>query len=642
MRHRFVIPRARTAVAAAAVLAAAGAVAAGLGADRAEASRPGLERFESCEAFLRYVEANAAAVGPYALAQEEGQLAPGQLPAEDVAAAPEAETPAAGSAPGPNFSTTNVQEAGVDEPDVVETDGSRIFALANGTLYAVDAAGESPRVVGTLDLPAGGADDELLLQGDRLLLLSRGPHPIAGDLGEGLPTAPGRTTLAEIDVTDPAAMRVVRELVVDGSLVAASLVDSTVRVVLTSSPSASPLATPAGTSADVAEAVPGSDVAVAPDPGSWIPSYRLVDHEHGTVRFARAVECSEIARPSDFAGLGLLTVLTIDLDRGLEPVDADAVLASGETVYASQESLYVATRRWVEWTQWSDALPPADEIATEIHRFDTSAAGSTVYRSSGTVAGALLNQFSLSEHDGYLRVASTAAAPWEPPGAGESRVTVLAERGGRLEQVGLVTGLGKGERIYAVRFLGDTGYVVTFREVDPLYVLDLSEPTRPAVTGELKITGYSSYLHPVGDDLLLGVGQDATTDGLTLGAQVSLFDVSDPANPRLLDRRRLAGAWSEAEIDHHAFLWWPRTRLAVLPVELTQTDASTGETLVLGGAIGLRVGKETLSGVGSATHPAGQIRRSLVIGGTLYTLSDAGILASDVETLGPEGWIPFR
>ena len=130
-------------------------------------------------------------------------------------------------------------------------------------------------------------------------------------------------------------------------------------------------------------------------------------------------------------------------------------------------------------------------------------------------------------------------------------------------------GLGKGERIYAVRFLGDAGYVVTFRQVDPLYTLDLSRPGTPRVVGELKIPGYSAYLHPVGEDLLIGVGQDATAEGRQLGTQVSLFDVSNLASPARLDQRKLAAAGSsEAEWDHHAFLWWAPAKLAVIPLRV--------------------------------------------------------------------------
>ena len=149
----------------------------------------------------------------------------------------------------------------------------------------------------------------------------------------------------------------------------------------------------------------------------------------------------------------------------------------------------------------------------------------------------MLSQWSMSEHEGVLRVASTTSPPWTQGGAAgesESFVTTLAAAGDRLVEVGRVGGIGRGEQIYAVRFIGDAGYVVTFRQVDPLYTLDLSDAAEPRVVGELKIPGYSAYLHPVGDGLLLGIGQDANSDGITSGVQASLFDVSDPAAPARL------------------------------------------------------------------------------------------------------------
>ncbi len=134
-----------------------------------------------------------------------------------------------------------------------------------------------------------------------------------------------------------------------------------------------------------------------------------------------------------------------------------------------------------------------------------------------------------------------------------------------------------------MRFIGDMGYVVTFRQTDPLYTVDLSDPAAPEVVGELELLGYSAYLHPLGGDLLLGIGQDATATGQTTGTQLSLFDVSDPANPERLQQTAIPGASSAAEYDHHAFLYWPETGLAMLPVQsyggdvfCTQTEGDSG------------------------------------------------------------------
>jgi hypothetical protein len=145
-------------------------------------------------------------------------------------------------------------------------------------------------------------------------------------------------------------------------------------------------------------------------------------------------------------------------------------------------------------------------------------------------------------------------------------VVVLGERDGVLTEVGRVGEMGAGERIYSVRFIGEAGYVVTFRQVDPLYVLDLRDPENPAVSGELKIPGYSAYLHPLGDGLLLGVGQDADEDGRVLGAKATVFDVSDPSDPRELGSWSVRDGYSDVEWDHLAFLYWGPEEIAVLPL----------------------------------------------------------------------------
>jgi hypothetical protein len=252
-------------------------------------------------------------------------------------------------------------------------------------------------------------------------------------------------------------------------------------------------------------------------------------------------------------------------------------------MYATAQHTYLATQ---EWQNWAVMAPNTREAArragrTDIHLFDTAGRGEPRYVASGQVDGFLLNQFAMDEDGGVLRVASTDRPSWwgwgglmaadgvegapAPDSAvqsgsaplaqlpTQSRVSVLRQSGTTLRQVGVVSGLGKGEQIRAVRFAGPLGYVVTFRQTDPLYTVDLRDVEHPRVTGELKLLGYSAYLHPVGDGLLLGVGQDATAQGQTLGLQMSLFDVTDPGSPRLLDTVALPGAWSDVEGDHHAF-----------------------------------------------------------------------------------------
>jgi uncharacterized secreted protein with C-terminal beta-propeller domain len=532
--------------------------------------------FSSCQTLIGYATRHVPPAPP--------------RPVEDAPQRTDAPAPAEGGA-GEDTSQTNVQEAGVDEPDTVKTDGKTIFAIANGSLHAIDARAETPKLLATLPLEYGWSTT-MLLRKDRALLLGDGPRG---------------ARMTEVDVSDPAKPTVLRTEDVDGYIVDARMTGRTARVVVSSYP----------------EAVYGPPE-VRAQPAGWLPTRTVANARTGHT-VTRRIGCRKVRRPSVFSGAGVLTVYTVDTTRGLPAVDVDAVFTSGDTVYASPSSLYVATQRW-----------EVESANTSIHRFDISDPDRTTYAASGTVPGTLLNQFSLSEDKGILRAASTVGF-----GAGaESKVTTLARAGGQLVQRGQVGGLGHGERIYAVRFLGDAGYVVTFRQTDPLYTLDLADPANPRVRGELKIPGYSAYLHPIGDDLLLGVGQEATEDGRVQGLQLSLFDVSDLARPLRLQQARLGERWSSsaAEWDHHAFLWWPATKLAVLPIDSRSFRGAAGFRVERAGGI---------AEIGRVSHPAADrsstppVSRAVVVGDRLFTVSDLGVKASGLERLADRGWAAF-
>ncbi len=449
--------------------------------------------------------------------------------------------------------------------------------------------------------------------------------PVSGPQG-------AETTLTEVDISDPAAMTIARTMSVPGSYVSARLAGGSARVVLNSP----------------------SQVAAQDGVREFVPQTVLRSRITNRTFRRTLVPCDAVRHPARFSGLDLLTILTVDLDRGLFKVDRDGVLAGAQTVYASDTSLYVASQRYVRGLDRPDEIPP--RMTTEIHRFDTTKPDVTTYRATGSVPGFVLNQFALSEYRGDLRVASTEEPQWMtdpnagaglPGREGQSGVSVLRERGTRLETLARVDGLGTGERIYAVRFLGDAGYVVTFRQTDPLYTLDLADPERPRVRGELKLTGYSAYLHPLGGDLLLGVGQEATTAGRRLGAQVSLFDVADLRTPRRLQRHALGGpgSSSSAEFDHHAFLWWNPAQTVVLPLD--SWSAGDGGAAFTG-AVGLRVRRaQGIEELGRVTHARAEdgwsppVRRSMVVGDRLLTLSDRGIASSRLATLAPIGFTAF-
>jgi len=542
--------------------------------------------------------------------------APGVAPAPEVSAGKDAS---------PSYSTTNVQEEGVDEPDAVKTDGATIFTVVGRTLYAVATSGPgAPRIAGSLDLGRYGGD--LMLHGHRLIVIQGqgGGGPIALRIAPA--PVQGQTVITEVDVSDPASLKVARTLTLDGQYVNARQNGGTVRVVLSSTPRA--YALPA-----------------ARDRASgWVPRSRFASRISGRHRVRAIVPCGTVRRPPSFSGLGMLSILTVDLDKGLWAVDSDGVMTDAQTVYGSPSHLYVATQRWIDPDTTVGGLPQA---STLIHRFDVTDPDRTTYEASGLVDGYLLNQYSLSEYKGDLRVASTSRPTWWQGAQtvpSQSFVTVLRRAGATLAPIGRVAGLGQGQSIYSVRFIGDVGYVVTFRQVDPLYTIGLADPTKPRVLGELELLGYSAYLHPIGDDLLLGVGQDATPEGRTKGVQLSLFGVGDPAHPKLLAQHALgASSSSQVEYDSHAFLYWAPSKLVVLPVQVFDDSAAApGFT----GALALRVDQSGIAEVGRVAHDPVNgypppVTRSLVIGGSLWTLSDGGVMASALDGLGRLGWVAF-
>ena len=625
--------------------------------------------FASCAALVGYSQRHFAVTGgrpdPPIAGLPEPALAPVAISggsARPAPVAPQSAAAAGGASGTPAFSTTNVQEAGVDEPDVAKTNGSTIFFVSGSHVYAISVAGGTPQLVGSLDLGPTlpyGVGSQLLLRGDRLIVISRAaPLPVLTAGGGGVtprqapaPSVPpaiaispyydrGQTVVSEVDVSNPGALRITRTMAVDGTFVDARQNGSTARLVIASAPLAI------------------SDAPVRARAAGWVPARRFHSFLTGR-RYTRPVAgCATIDRPVQFSGLGMLTILTLNLDKGLWTAGSQALMADAQVVYGSTGNLYVATQKWIDPAIAVDQLPAQ---TTVIDQLDATNPDATTFVASGEVPGYLLNQFSLSEYNGYLRAATTSRPIWwgggPPEALSQSFVTVLQDQGGQLATVGQVSGLGAGQQIYSVRFVGSTGYVVTFRQVDPLYVIDLSTPAAPAVTGQLELEGYSSYLHPLGNGLLLGIGSGVGAGNEPSGTQLELFDVSNPKAPALVQRTTLgAGSSSQALFDHHAFLFWPPTALAVLPVELLpqsypppqQPGASSGSgsQQPFVGAIGFHADRSGIAEVGRVTHPSSgdytwPIQRAIVIGDRLFTLSDAGVMASRLDTLAPLAFAAF-
>jgi hypothetical protein len=599
--------------------------------------RPGFGRsrltfFGDCPALLDYLQQESLArVTAWGLGgMPYWRRGPMPMAMEDsVAGAVPETTAAAGGADG-TYSTTNTQEVGVDEGDVVETDGEQVYVASTDGVRIVDVAGA--RVLDELDVPDGG--HQLLLDGDRLLVVTT-PWSGAED-----------TVVSLYDVAEPSAATLVRRSHLEGRVVATRAIDGTARLVISSSIAARlRFVYPDQFGLDEAKALAENQRIIRESSiEQWMP--RAFD-ENGDGSFGDMVtslDCASVAAPQVFAGLGISWIATVDLRSGAAPVGTAGVVSNGDLVYASPTSIYLATQPWDWFNPMSEQPAPTRQPPTLIHQFSLGADGSAVWTASGEVDGRLLNQFSMGEFEGTLRVASTVD-DWTGSGVSESMVTVLAPVDGDLVQIGKVAGLGLTEQIYAVRFMGTQAYVVTFRQTDPLYVIDLSDPTSPRVTGELKIPGYSAYLHPVGDGLLLGVGQDADLSGRILGTQLSLFDVSDPGNPQQLSTLPIGGS-SEAEWDHKAFLYWPEDGTIVIPTSpwwdtcprgldcLADDITSSGGGAVVAQLQGTQlVGRGVIQHDGDSAGCWNPLLRSMIIDREIVTIGLDQVQFNDRSTL---------
>jgi hypothetical protein len=526
-----------------------------------------LQPFDGCEQLRQwYVDAALPLVGPWGLGwsgyRDRLDLAATRAVAQD-AAAPE---PAVGS----RETGTNVQETGVDEPDVAKTNGTFVVHLAGRELVLTDVSGDEPRELSRTSLPRRLADPDLLLVGDTVVVFGDAGYHVDLDRrvmsDSVLPSPLGGTDttthVITVDVSEPMAPRVQRHDRIEGHLVSAREYDGTVRAVVSTGAPRLDFVQPTRTRTAREARRENRQVVRDTTIEDWLPSASSGD------RSAPLVDCTDVRHPEQQSGFGTISVVTFDAEDPAER-STTAVTAGGELVYSSADRLYLATARG----GWAEPVPlgaggegrkPAPP-RTQVHAFAIDGPV-TEYLASGEVPGMVRDRWSFSEYDGHLRVATALGRrSWDPR---ENAVVVLAERGTDLVEVGRVDGMGIDEQIQSVRWFGDLAVLVTFRQVDPLYTVDLSDPTAPRVMGELKIPGFSSYLHPVGDGRLLGIGQDATNRGVTRGAQAALFDLTDLDRPRRTDTVGLGrGTGAAVQWDSRAFTYLPEVGTALTPVQ---------------------------------------------------------------------------
>lgn len=572
-------------------------------------------------------------------------------------------------------SGTVVQEAGVDEENLLKTDGTRLYALqplastgqpgsayARLQVYAPGVAGR-PQPLGQATLTSGDGAWMVtrgLLIADDLPRLAVVAESTAGGFGE--PCPPGMACLTALlpyvpqqprlhvhllDAAQPAALPTPERLEIDGRLIGSRQIGRMLYLVASHVPQLAFDQLPA--SASMADRQAALDRLTAAD---VLPEVRV----NGGPAQPLVAETDCWLQPANASNqVAVTTVTAIDLGSPAWARTSRCFVGGTEALYLSPASLYLATTRQDVQTLASGRVAFAPEMRTDLHKF--AIAGSSIaYRASGSVNGHLgwdreRAPYRLSEHQGDLRVLTfTGTLGWlSAADAGSvapspATLTVLREGANATLQT-LATlpnaqrpaPIGKpGEQVHAVRFAGDRAYVVTFRQVDPLYVLDLTNAADPRTAGELQVPGFSDWLYPLDGGLLFGVGKDASDRGEVLGVKVALFDVRDAARPTLLDSRRFGSRGSVTALDYSAQglalqAAGATTRLA-LPMLLTQANGigpplqqlqrfevdGAARSLAVRPAFDLGSGWADISGA-----------RGLLLGKQLHLLRDGGLQTWD-------------
>lgn len=516
------------------------------------------------------------------------------------------------------YGETNVQVDGVEEGDILKNDGSYLYVLRwtteMGYVDIVDIRDKAQmRSVSQIEVCRAETADgtstytnisELFITGDTLTVLyTASSYSVSGEMPEiyGAGAAGTTKTVAAVyDVTDRAAPVLRYTYAVDGSLISSRMTDSTLLLV---------------TEYSVPLYKNDSDLKNASVPCFYKDNVKT--------RFPVNTVCLTANTESQ----SYLTVTLLDTASDGTNAQMKAVLGGGTDIYCTDSVLLVAARDHTDAVTYSNAA--GDEIASfvpgavDTRLFAFSLESGVRYQGSTKIDGTLLNQFSMDAYNGYYRIATTAEDG--------SCLTVLNES---LETVGELRGIAPGEDIYAARFMGDTAYLVTFYQTDPLFVLDLSDPASPRVTGELKIPGFSNYLHPYAENLLIGIGTAGDENGATGQLKISLFDVGNMQEPKeisavVFDDRAFSD--SAAQYDHHAYLSLSDGTFAIPVTEsgpLTDPHSFACVLTVEDGE--LRV-LETYS-PDTATHLAYTVTRITYAGSTLFTLSDTALVAFDRGT----------
>jgi len=588
-----------------------------------------LPRFSSCESLVEAFERSDEGI------YFERDLAmPLAKSAPPTMAMPQAELKAGLSDSGPDHSTTNVQVEGVDEADIVKNDGKYIYLVAkNKVIICLAYPPSESKILSKSSLEPNSTVSELYIGPDRLAAIGT---KYSEENHSGL------TFLKIWNTDDKSNPRVLREVEVEGSYSTSRKIGDFIYLVLNSYP-------------DYA-IYEKEDI----DCGDIVPKYRDTVGDNPAGDFRRLSKCKEIGRLDKDSFSMFLSIVAVSLEDSDKATAKQVIAGSGENVYASVSNLYVVSTEYDPEVPFPLNIPEIADEKTTIHKFalDKEAIN---YSGSASVPGTVLNQFSMDEHEKYFRIATTRGHVFQEDSNATNNIYVLDDK---LQIVGKIENIAPGERIYSARFMGDRGYLVTFKKVDPFFTLDLKDPENPKVMGELKIPGYSDYLHPYDENHIIGIGKNTeeAEEGdfaWYQGLKMALFDVSDFANPKEVYKVEIGDRGTDSYVlqDHKAFLFDKERNLLVIPVLLAERTPEESEEKRLGS----EYGDYTYQGAyvydlsaehgfelkGRITHTDDfsktrsyyyfgdetSIKRSLYIGDFLYTVSEAKLMVHDLASL---------
>jgi inhibitor of cysteine peptidase len=548
---------------------------------------------------------------------------------------------AMGSGGGGEFSSTNNQVDGIEEGDITVTDGQYIYTLVDNRIIIVDA--KDLKVVKRIIVKKDIYPTHLMLH-EKTLIVAYSEYVQT----QKEPYYDGKsvTKVAFYDVSDAKNTVLIREVGHDGDIVNVRKLGNYLYVV-----------------------------------SSRIPSYWILP-ENPNVELRPSIydENGEQLLPFDKIRLlpespspNYLIVSAIDVSKvKTAKWNTESFLGNSGQLYMSSKAIYITSmnNRWlplvsgvVEETSLVDGTTerelPQQENETTIYKISIDKTSITL-GAQGKVKGSVLNQFSMDEHNGYFRIATTEGSAWGAEANSKNHLFILDSK---LKQVGAVKDLAKGERIYSARFMGDKAYIVTFKETDPLFVIDTKNPTAPKVLGELKIPGFSNYLHPIGENHLLGIGYDTEMRMdenskepfvVTNGMKLSLFDVTNFNKP--VEQQAVViggqGTYSSVNHDHKALFRDPRNNLFGFPITIYEETDEEGRVKYEG--TGAHIYQVTSSGIkltAELMEPArpgelyedsyNSVQRLLYIDNELFTVSRTKITSYDGKTFKKQETVGF-